>query len=246
MNMKGFLAGALLSLSLASGAARADAITIDYYQVPNNGSAGPDFGVCCSSPPATLPNISLGSSLLGGLPVTTTGGAHDVQMVSPAGQILWWTPSSVVTYEGTSTVGVPYANNLMFAPQGTGPNNITYFQTAVLLGTIHGTGGDVQLSVTSDDDALVYVNGLYVGGNPGVHGATSTTLDLGILGGGQSESLEIFYADRARTDAVLDFSLTGATVSPVPEPSTWAMMIIGFMGLGFLAYRKKNSIPRFA
>jgi hypothetical protein len=32
----------------------------------------------------------------------------------------------------------------------------------------------------------------------------------------------------------------------VPEPSTWAMMIVGFMGLGFLAYRKKNSIPRFA
>jgi hypothetical protein len=26
----------------------------------------------------------------------------------------------------------------------------------------------------------------------------------------------------------------------VPEPSTWAMMIIGFCGLGFLAYRRKN------
>jgi hypothetical protein len=28
-------------------------------------------------------------------------------------------------------------------------------------------------------------------------------------------------------------------VSAVPEPSTWAMMILGFCGLGFMAYRRK-------
>lgn len=27
----------------------------------------------------------------------------------------------------------------------------------------------------------------------------------------------------------------------VPEPSTWAMMILGFCGLGFMAYRRKQS-----
>ncbi|MES2193446.1 MAG: PEPxxWA-CTERM sorting domain-containing protein [Pseudomonadota bacterium] len=26
----------------------------------------------------------------------------------------------------------------------------------------------------------------------------------------------------------------------VPEPSTWAMMILGFAGVGFMAYRRKN------
>jgi hypothetical protein len=30
------------------------------------------------------------------------------------------------------------------------------------------------------------------------------------------------------------------TVSAVPEPGTWAMMILGFMAVGFMAYRKKN------
>jgi len=30
------------------------------------------------------------------------------------------------------------------------------------------------------------------------------------------------------------------TVSAVPEPSTWAMMILGFFGIGFLAYRRKS------
>jgi PEP-CTERM motif len=29
-------------------------------------------------------------------------------------------------------------------------------------------------------------------------------------------------------------------ISAVPEPSTWAMMILGFAGIGFMAYRRKN------
>jgi hypothetical protein len=29
------------------------------------------------------------------------------------------------------------------------------------------------------------------------------------------------------------------TVTAVPEPSTWAMLILGFAGIGFLAYRRK-------
>jgi hypothetical protein len=31
------------------------------------------------------------------------------------------------------------------------------------------------------------------------------------------------------------------TVAAVPEPSTWAMMILGFCGLGFMAYRRKQN-----
>lgn len=32
-----------------------------------------------------------------------------------------------------------------------------------------------------------------------------------------------------------------ATISAVPEPSTWAMMVLGFAGLGFMAYRRKQT-----
>lgn len=35
------------------------------------------------------------------------------------------------------------------------------------------------------------------------------------------------------------FELTN--ISAVPEASTWAMMILGFMGVGFLAYRRRNT-----
>jgi hypothetical protein len=29
-------------------------------------------------------------------------------------------------------------------------------------------------------------------------------------------------------------------LAAVPEPSTWAMMILGFAGIGFMAYRRKS------
>ena len=42
--------------------------------------------------------------------------------------------------------------------------------------------------------------------------------------------------------------ITTITYSPlvaaVPEPSTWAMMILGFMGVGFMAYRRRNQTAR--
>jgi hypothetical protein len=33
--------------------------------------------------------------------------------------------------------------------------------------------------------------------------------------------------------------LDNVSVSAVPEPSTWVMMLLGFAGLGFMAYRRK-------
>jgi hypothetical protein len=35
-------------------------------------------------------------------------------------------------------------------------------------------------------------------------------------------------------------------VAAIPEPSTWAMMVFGFLGLGFMAVRRKGGIPRTA
>jgi hypothetical protein len=39
--------------------------------------------------------------------------------------------------------------------------------------------------------------------------------------------------------------INGVITAAVPEPSTWAMMILGFLGLGFATFRgKKASAPR--
>ena len=38
-----------------------------------------------------------------------------------------------------------------------------------------------------------------------------------------------------------DFAVATAVVTAVPEPSTWAMMMLGFAGVGFMAYRRKST-----
>ena len=51
--------------------------------------------------------------------------------------------------------------------------------------------------------------------------------------------------DYSGTATNLGFTLFGS-VAPVPEPSTWAMMILGFFSLGFVAYRRKHNGASFS
>jgi PEP-CTERM motif len=39
---------------------------------------------------------------------------------------------------------------------------------------------------------------------------------------------------------VMDDFLYGEPIAAVPEPSTWAMLILGFAGVGFMAYRRRS------
>ena len=57
----------------------------------------------------------------------------------------------------------------------------------------------------------------------------STTISFGDLGG---------ISDTQANN--VDFILDNVSVTAVPEPSTWAMMILGFAGVGFMAYRRKS------
>nr|WP_063993589.1 PEPxxWA-CTERM sorting domain-containing protein [Bradyrhizobium sp.] len=46
--------------------------------------------------------------------------------------------------------------------------------------------------------------------------------------------------DTKKTGDLLSANFAPDQITSVPEPSTWAMMILGFAGLGFMAYRQKN------
>jgi hypothetical protein len=87
------------------------------------------------------------------------------------------------------------------------------------------------------------------------HGGTATpdgqTLDFHISAAGLTLSSfaadstgSFFVADvlgtnsaGVRNTGIIDFTLQ---TPAVPEPSTWGMMILGFMGIGFMAYRRKG------
>ncbi len=53
-----------------------------------------------------------------------------------------------------------------------------------------------------------------------------------------------YFVDDLHYDGLYQASYTLASVNAVPEPSTWAMMILGFAGIGFMAYRRKSK-PAF-
>ena len=49
--------------------------------------------------------------------------------------------------------------------------------------------------------------------------------------------LTFYYWDSNNGD---NTQFVNANISAVPEPSTWAMMILGFAGVGFMAYRRRT------
>jgi hypothetical protein len=55
---------------------------------------------------------------------------------------------------------------------------------------------------------------------------------------GLSGELKVGYWDTDYTDNTGSQTLS---IDAVPEPSTWAMMILGFAGVGFMAYRRRQN-----
>ena len=106
------------------------------------------------------------------------------------------------------------------------------FGTAIL-GEIGGTDdsstfdfsfrGDLILGVVTDDGFSIIVNGVDI---PFEDAGDNSLINLGFISG---PNIDLTIEG----DGV--FVLGGA----VPEPSTWAMMLAGFAGLGFMGWRRK-------
>jgi len=81
--------------------------------------------------------------------------------------------------------------------------------------------------VGADGNTHGYIdnNGVFTSFDP--PGSASTTIN------GINDKGDIVGFYTTANDTVVGFVGT-----PVPEPSTWAMMLAGFAGLGFLGYRK--------
>jgi len=65
----------------------------------------------------------------------------------------------------------------------------------------------------------------------------ATGFNLWGNGGG---SFTGFFETPTQTSQQIDNGTAVFNVAPVPEASTWAMMILGFFGVGFMAYRRKS------
>jgi PEP-CTERM motif len=101
------------------------------------------------------------------------------------------------------------------------------------MGPLGGAGGSLSLGGTGSP---------FGGGGGGGFG------QFGFGGGGGGSFLARQAIDRLLLAGVNSGNgfVTIDTISPippvssVPEPSTWAMLILGFAGVGFMAYRRSN------
>jgi len=85
--------------------------------------------------------------------------------------------------------------------------------------------------VGTPDAAFLYLNN-----------DSSTTGIANDIGFGTVSSNFFFSAPEASTATLFLIDQAGdkTRISTVPEPSTWAMMILGFAGVGFMAYRRRH------
>ncbi len=111
-----------------------------------------------------------------------------------------------------STFG-QFAGDLLVGNFGDGKINAYNAITGAFVGTLDGSNG--QPLVLTDLWGLTVGNGAPGGGSP-----NTVYFTTGVLG----ENDGLF-----------------GSLSAVPEPSTWAMMLIGFLSLGFAGYRRARN-----
>jgi hypothetical protein len=136
---------------------------------------------------------------------------------------------------GNLTFTVPGDSQTVNAPF-TGPNLVSSIQYLAAGGVT--TPGSGQF-ITSNQDG-----GTGVAFGPGtltnaLAGTLTAIFDVNFM---QTDANPESQALTKNLIGFIDVQVAGG----VPEPSTWAMMILGFAGIGFMTYRRRNVVMREA
>ena len=152
--------------------------------------------------------------------------------------------------------------NLYLAPTGTdaaGTHALWNFDYSVNPGSITGTSATIVITnlannqtATINDNSVTRVPVLLNDGTNGNGYQNSETLNFSFLktpllfdpnaNDTYKIVLTVFDANNLQLASIDELVQIG---SGVPEPTTWALMLIGFLGVGYMAYRRKQSLPQF-
>jgi hypothetical protein len=138
------------------------------------------------------------------------------------------------TLTGSFSIPVSYFSG---APGGISPTDISAF-SMTLDGHVFGIGNVYQTGTLWFQ---------YNGSTPELYYFTGPYFYYFVSSGGYYEGPGNLSLIEYETPTNTGSSLNGHWVttevaSGVPEPSTWAMMILGFCGLGFMAYRRRDAL----
>ncbi len=106
---------------------------------------------------------------------------------------------------------------------------------------IASTAGTYTGNISSDDGSYLFIDGALVASDGGTHGYQ--TVDFSDVLTAGTHTFEVDYYNGPCCGAGVGFALTsdGIAVGGVPEPSTWALLLLGFGGIGFAGYRQHRA-----
>jgi hypothetical protein len=100
---------------------------------------------------------------------------------------------------------------------------------------ITSTGFDLSEFATEDVQSSDFSNFIGSGNYTGLISG------LGIFSISGADNVVSLFSAEEEGAVSLTYTFTEAAVGAVPEPSTWAMMLLGFAGIGFMVYRRKST-----
>ena len=229
------IGGALLTgVGLCGMTAARAAVEIQWFQDP---TATLPFGNPFSLFPAyTVGNAAASSSFISLDPANHA--AENIAVTSTGGTYTGGSP--LANYTSTNASNSPAPNTLTaftFSP-GPDPNPVNRFVGVYLVGQIDSENGAGAETLTVDVKYVDVDTGI-----PGeqTHMFTVDAPDIGRIGFDEELGSDVYDV----TSASFSLPVGGAAwnhisevVISVPEPSTWGMMALGFMGLGYAAYRR--------
>lgn len=233
---KRLLALLLLALSiLPASPARASQVQIDLSSQVNADLATYSGG---ANYPAGGTSLTIGAATFG---LASYPGGSDLGAVQTLGQNNL--PTSFV-FGGLNIAGVQTIYSLVNSAFGA--NGAT---TGQFIFT--GTGGTFTFNLTEGVNIRDHFNDGFINTATNLYGSayyganSEDRLDaqqFNVSGIGTLTKVEFDYVGNSVWGNGEPFlaALTTDTVAAVPEPSTWAMLLLGFGGLGFLAYRRRS------
>ena len=106
-------------------------------------------------------------------------------------------------------------------------------------GTINATtAGTYTFAFASDDASYVFINGALVADEIGPHGLPGLA-DFSVPLTAGANTLEVQYDNDECCQAAIEFQA-------VPEPAAWALMLVGFSGLGAAVRTRRWQVARTA
>jgi PEP-CTERM motif len=160
-----------------------------------------------------------------GFYVGADGQTHGFQLSAPLTPNTTLTGSAISDPVIPTVAGEPGATFVFSQPLGINDNGIAvgYYgdSTTSQHGFLYNTNNG-QYSFL-DDPSMAFSNG-----------GVEVTQITGINDAGEITG---FYSD---ANGTFHGFVADIPTASVPEPSTWAMMILGFAGIGFMAYRRKS------